>query len=146
MTAVLTWMFPRSIVSSKERIHNYPGLGEFCQTMYDKQLKSPYLLAFMVDMCEDKLDDGVDKEATLTKAVEVSNNVTKTKHCDPCVCKEIYIHTLSLSITLLLIMTQKLEFSWEVLILLFLCKPDILYTHCLGPTQLYSIRYFCCKV
>lgn len=41
--------------------------------MYDKQLKSPYLLAFMVDMCEDKLEAGVDKETTLSKATEVSS-------------------------------------------------------------------------
>ncbi|PIK36514.1 hypothetical protein BSL78_26659 [Apostichopus japonicus] len=73
-----SWNYLKGIVSTKETIFNYPGLDEFCQSMYDKQLKSPYLLAFMVDMCEDKLEAGVDKETTLSKATELCTLLADT--------------------------------------------------------------------
>ena len=56
---------------------NEPGVSDFCQELYDKSIRSPYLLAFIVDMYEETLqkDQGASvdaaKEETLKKATEV---------------------------------------------------------------------------
>ncbi len=52
------------------------GVSEFCQELYDKSIRSPYLLAFMVDMYEEQLEQQAasgdhQRIDTLNKATQV---------------------------------------------------------------------------
>ena len=54
----------------------FPGLLDFCQHLYDKQIRSPYLLGCMVDIYENMLELGCDeKSEILKKAVQVINAI-----------------------------------------------------------------------
>lgn len=54
---------------------NYPGLFEFCQGLYDGNIRSPHLLGFMVDCYGEMLDPDnkckVDSEEILDKIQKV---------------------------------------------------------------------------
>ena len=68
-------MFVSFSVLQESDLSANPELMEYCQELYNKNIRSPYLLAFMVDFYEDSLDLGTDKkEETLQKALEVSHN------------------------------------------------------------------------
>ena len=49
----------------------YPALVEFLEGVQAQGVKSPYLHALVVDLLEERMEDGHDKEENLTKAVEV---------------------------------------------------------------------------
>lgn len=60
-----------SVVQEK-KLSKYPGIMEFCQGLYDQSIRSPHLLACMVDIYEEKLELGCDNpEGTLDKALKV---------------------------------------------------------------------------
>ena len=50
----------------------YPGVLDFCKKLYSENIRSPHLLAFMVD-CYDELlsTDYKDKESLLNEALQV---------------------------------------------------------------------------
>ncbi|KAJ8026043.1 Protein farnesyltransferase/geranylgeranyltransferase type-1 subunit alpha [Holothuria leucospilota] len=73
-----SWNYLKGILSTKDKMYDFPGLEEFCQMMYNKNIKSPYLLAFMIDLCEDKLESAESDAATLTKATELCNLLAET--------------------------------------------------------------------
>lgn len=50
----------------------YPGVTEFCQQLYDKMIRSPFLLGFMVELDEERLkSEQGDKAKLLEHALEV---------------------------------------------------------------------------
>ena len=54
-------------------MYDYPGLSEFCQDLYEKNIRSPYLMSFIVDCCEEMLENKCgDKDKILQKALNVS--------------------------------------------------------------------------
>ena len=57
-------------------MHKYPGLMTYCQELYNKHIRSPHLLAFIIDCHEEMLQVGDEKKGeTLQKAVEVCDSV-----------------------------------------------------------------------
>ena len=43
-----------------------------CQEMYDNNIRSPYLLGFIIDMYEEMLEARTEDQTVLTKALDVS--------------------------------------------------------------------------
>ena len=58
-------------------ISKYPALLAYCLDLYGKNIRSPYMLAFMVDFYEDQLEveTSDNKQETLQKAIDVSISV-----------------------------------------------------------------------
>ena len=53
-------------------LSTYPGLIEFCLKLYEDQIRSPYLIACMIDTYEEMLELGCnDKNNVLKKVLEV---------------------------------------------------------------------------
>lgn len=63
-------MYPRPRVLQGRRLSEHPGLKEACQEMYSRQIRSPFLLAMLVDMCEEEAGQGRGQES-LGQALEV---------------------------------------------------------------------------
>lgn len=54
------------------KVSDYPNVMEFCQELYCKQIRSPFLLACMIDCYEEILELGKPKkEENLQKATQV---------------------------------------------------------------------------
>ena len=51
--------------------HSYPGVMDFALNLYNENIRSQFLLAFLVDMYEEMLEDGPKEDDTLQKAVKV---------------------------------------------------------------------------
>ncbi|XP_070540017.1 protein farnesyltransferase/geranylgeranyltransferase type-1 subunit alpha-like [Ptychodera flava] len=67
------WNYLRGVLSEKE-MYSYPGVMEFCMKLYDSDIRSPYLLGFMIDMYEEMLEANTpEREETLGKATELCN-------------------------------------------------------------------------
>ena len=51
----------------------FEDVSEFCDNLYAENVRSPYLLAFMIDLLEDRLETGScqDSPQTLRRALEV---------------------------------------------------------------------------
>ncbi|XP_025093432.1 protein farnesyltransferase/geranylgeranyltransferase type-1 subunit alpha-like [Pomacea canaliculata] len=65
------WSYMKGVVQEK-KLSKYPGIMEFCQGLYDQSIRSPHLLACMVDIYEEKLELGCDNpEGTLDKALKL---------------------------------------------------------------------------
>ena len=64
-------LFFHSILQEKE-MSNYPGVEEFCMNLYDKDIRSPYLMGFMVELDEEKISQGEDVAKRLEHAKLVS--------------------------------------------------------------------------
>lgn len=65
-----------SILKGK-KLSEYPGLKSFCDELYSKHIRSPFLLSLLVDMYEECIQPPVDDEhpdPNLTKALEVIVN------------------------------------------------------------------------
>ena len=60
-------------VLAQRDMYTFPGLLQACQEMYDDNIRSPYLLAFIVDMYEEMLESRQPQEGALIKATEVSS-------------------------------------------------------------------------
>ena len=58
-------------VLSDINMSDFTSVRDFCQGMYDKDIRSPYLLGFMVEMQEEQLEGGNGEESVLLKATEV---------------------------------------------------------------------------
>ena len=54
-------------------LHRSDGVMEFCENLLSKSIRSPHLLAFMIDCFEEMLEerDCEDQDATLRRALEV---------------------------------------------------------------------------
>ncbi len=52
--------------------HKYPGVMDFVLKLYNANNRSPHLLAFLIDLYEEMLEDSPKDEETLHKAVKVS--------------------------------------------------------------------------
>ena len=52
------------------KLCDYPEVMEFCQDLYSKQIRSPFLIACMIDCYEEKLEDG-KVDDNLQKALQV---------------------------------------------------------------------------
>ena len=51
----------------------YPGIVAFCTKLYEGNIRSPYLLGFMIDYHEEMLERGCeDDEDVLNSALDVS--------------------------------------------------------------------------
>ncbi|XP_077992365.1 protein farnesyltransferase/geranylgeranyltransferase type-1 subunit alpha-like [Glandiceps talaboti] len=65
------WNYLRGVLSEKE-LHSYPGVMEFCQRLYEGEIRSPHLLGFMIDIYDAMIESGnCDKEDTLKQATEM---------------------------------------------------------------------------
>nr|KAG5689295.1 hypothetical protein BaRGS_033087 [Batillaria attramentaria] len=65
------WNYQKGVLMER-KLSQYPGLKEFCQGLYDKKIRSPHLLACMVDTCEEMLEMGCDNpDSVLQRALEV---------------------------------------------------------------------------
>ena len=65
------WNYLRGIMLDDE-MRKYPQVADFCQELYDAHIRSPYLLAFMVDLVEEELQLGATDAGTkLERAQEV---------------------------------------------------------------------------
>ncbi len=54
----------------------------FCKQLYDNHCRSPFLLAFLIDVAEEKLKLGTpEKESVLKNALEVSNPMLCSGAC-----------------------------------------------------------------
>ena len=65
------------------KLSEYPGLSQFCEELYSKHIRSPFLFSLMVDICEEKVESkSEDTQEQLTKAlgVHVDWNVLACSH------------------------------------------------------------------
>ena len=44
-------------VLQERTMYNFPGVLDYCTSLYDKSVRSPHLLSFMIDCFEEMLDD-----------------------------------------------------------------------------------------
>ncbi|XP_013383155.1 protein farnesyltransferase/geranylgeranyltransferase type-1 subunit alpha [Lingula anatina] len=69
------WNYLRGILADKE-ISQYPGLMEFCHKLYQENIRSPHLLAFMIDCYENMLElKKDDKQAALNQALKMCESL-----------------------------------------------------------------------
>lgn len=70
------WNYLRGIFLDREK-HSYPGLVDFCEELYSQSVRSPYLLGFLVECCEDALEskDGEKKSEAFEKAVKLCESL-----------------------------------------------------------------------
>ncbi|XP_033113404.1 protein farnesyltransferase/geranylgeranyltransferase type-1 subunit alpha-like [Anneissia japonica] len=68
------WNYLRGILSDHE-MYKYPGLMDTCQEMYNKDIRSPYLIACIIDMYEEMLEAKTSQDDTLMKAVQHCNEL-----------------------------------------------------------------------
>lgn len=65
------WNYLKGVLMDR-KLSQYPGLKEFCQGLYDKSVRSPHLLACMIDTYEEMLEMKCDNsDAVLQKALEL---------------------------------------------------------------------------
>ena len=62
-----------SVLSVVQTESRFEDVSEFCDNLYAENVRSPYLLAFMIDLLEDRLETGScqDSPQTLRRALEV---------------------------------------------------------------------------
>ncbi|XP_071506719.1 protein farnesyltransferase/geranylgeranyltransferase type-1 subunit alpha-like [Diadema antillarum] len=66
-----SWSYLKGALMQRD-MHSFPGLQEMCQAMYAEDIRSPYLLAFMVDMYEEMLEKkAAVPDGTLLKATQL---------------------------------------------------------------------------
>lgn len=71
------WNYLRGILSDCDK-HTYPGLLEFCEELFSQSVRSPYLMGFMVEIYEDKLQSKCsDKAEVLEKAVKLCESLAE---------------------------------------------------------------------
>ena len=61
-------------------MYNFPGVLDYCTSLYEKSVRSPHLLSFMIDCFEEMLDDktaaaDINKAETLRRAIEVRTHM-----------------------------------------------------------------------
>ena len=63
-----------SVVQIESR---YEDVSEFCENLYSENIRSPYLLAFMIDILEERLETKAcqDCPQTLQRAMEVVTTI-----------------------------------------------------------------------
>ena len=71
----LTCQLIFSSILQGRKLFEYPGLGQFCEELFSKHIRSPFLLAVMVDMCEERAKDSEHAQENQTKALEVSRYI-----------------------------------------------------------------------
>ncbi|XP_014668221.1 PREDICTED: protein farnesyltransferase/geranylgeranyltransferase type-1 subunit alpha-like [Priapulus caudatus] len=54
-----SWNYLRGALLEKD-LSTHPGLMEFCEELYGKSVRSPYLLGFMREIYEDRLEQGCE--------------------------------------------------------------------------------------
>ena len=56
----------------EKELSAYKNILDFCQELYDKRIRSPYLMGYMVDFYESQLEgDCEDRKDTLEKTLKV---------------------------------------------------------------------------
>lgn len=70
------WNYLRGILQDRG-LTKYQGICEFCEEMYQKECRSPYLLAFIVDCLEEKLLGGEENESTLQRAFDLCKSLAE---------------------------------------------------------------------
>ncbi|XP_041367949.1 protein farnesyltransferase/geranylgeranyltransferase type-1 subunit alpha-like [Gigantopelta aegis] len=71
------WNYLKGVLLDRE-LSKYPGLIEFCLKLYEDQIRSPYLIACMVDTYEEMLElDCEDKDNVLKKALELCDSLAE---------------------------------------------------------------------
>jgi len=66
------WNYLKGILFYTEVFSEFPGVQAFCDELYQVGSRSPYLLAFMVDLCEDRLEHSAGaKDATIDTALQL---------------------------------------------------------------------------
>ncbi|XP_041476970.1 protein farnesyltransferase/geranylgeranyltransferase type-1 subunit alpha-like [Lytechinus variegatus] len=65
-----SWSYLKGVLALRD-ISSFPALMQACQDMYDENIRSPFLLAFMVDIYEDQLESKTPPEDTLFKATQL---------------------------------------------------------------------------
>ncbi|XP_071793245.1 protein farnesyltransferase/geranylgeranyltransferase type-1 subunit alpha-like [Asterias amurensis] len=70
------WNYLRGVLSDIN-MSDFTSVRDFCQSMYDKDIRSPYLLGFMVEMQEEQLEGGNGEESVLLKATELCDMLAK---------------------------------------------------------------------
>ncbi|XP_022098238.1 protein farnesyltransferase/geranylgeranyltransferase type-1 subunit alpha-like [Acanthaster planci] len=64
------WNYLRGVLADTS-MNDFPGLSDYCQGMFDGNIRSPYLLGFIIEMQEELLEEGKGDEQVLHKATEL---------------------------------------------------------------------------
>ena len=65
---------------------SYPGLEEFCEGLYSKDIRSPYLLGFIVELEEERMAKGDNIAKRLEHAKEVSEVLFTVEITEGSIC------------------------------------------------------------
>ncbi|KAK3774700.1 hypothetical protein RRG08_051242 [Elysia crispata] len=69
------------VVLSERKLSEFPSLMEFCVELYSKHIRSPFLMACMIDNYEEMLEQGKPKkEENLQNATQLCNELAE--ECD----------------------------------------------------------------
>ncbi|KAK0043568.1 protein farnesyltransferase/geranylgeranyltransferase type-1 subunit alpha [Biomphalaria pfeifferi] len=71
------WNYMKGVLQER-KLFDFPGVLEFCHELYSKQIRSPFLIACMIDCYEEMLELGKPKkEETLQKATQLCNELAE---------------------------------------------------------------------
>ncbi|KAK2192900.1 hypothetical protein NP493_21g10019 [Ridgeia piscesae] len=71
------WNYLRGILQERD-LSTYPGIVAFCTKLYEGNIRSPFLLGFMIDYHEDMLEHGCeDDEDVLNSALDLCDSLAK---------------------------------------------------------------------
>eukprot|EP00057_Strongylocentrotus_purpuratus_P031275 XP_784125.3 PREDICTED: protein farnesyltransferase/geranylgeranyltransferase type-1 subunit alpha [Strongylocentrotus purpuratus] len=65
-----SWSYLRGVLALRD-ISSFPGLMQTCQDMYSENVRSPFLLSFIIDIYEEQLESKTFPEDTLLKATQL---------------------------------------------------------------------------
>ncbi|KAI0214920.1 Protein farnesyltransferase/geranylgeranyltransferase type-1 subunit alpha [Lamellibrachia satsuma] len=72
-----SWNYLRGILQEKD-LSTYPGIVSFCTKLYEGNIRSSYLLGFMIDYHEEMLERGCeDDEDVLNSALDLCDSLAK---------------------------------------------------------------------
>ncbi|XP_038071246.1 protein farnesyltransferase/geranylgeranyltransferase type-1 subunit alpha-like [Patiria miniata] len=98
------WNYLRGVLADTS-MNDFPGLADYCQGMFDNDIRSPYLLGFIIEMQEELLESGNAEEKVLHRATELCKMLAE--QFDPIRCQ--YWNYVSRSLRLRFGKTQPAE-------------------------------------